>query len=250
MHSEKKTTNKNRIILIVIILSIILYFTGVISGLYANKIIKEETKRDIGNLQVRTEQTLDSLQSYVTFLDNNLKDMQLEQVFIESLSPNDMCNFLNISLNELIRQLGYYWNKLPYRLEEYEKNNKLSEQYILLKEQYSHLSIRTWIIAKSEYDKCSMDVVHGLYFYSRDCEICVKQGEEIDKLNKKVLARGSEMIMFPIDFNSNQSIVKDLKKYYGINSTPAIIINDKVFQGRFFTVEEMLNYPTKTDKKK
>ena len=34
--------------------------------------------------------------------------------------------------------------------------------------------------------------------------------------------------------------VKPLKKFYSINSTPAVIINNKVHQGRLFTTDELL----------
>ena len=246
----KKNPGKSRIILLVAVFSIVLYFSGVISGLYANKILKEETKKDIGNLKYETKQNLESLQSYVDFLDTNLKDMQLEQVFLDTLSRKDMCNFSRISMNELVSHLRFYWSRLPYRIEDYENNNKVTEEYTILKDQYAHLSIRTWILAKSEYDKCNMNIVHGLYFYSINCKDCVKQGEEIDRLSKKIAAARSDMIMFPIDFNSNQTIILNLKEFYGINSTPAIIINDKVFQGRLFTAEELTNFPNRIYNKK
>ena len=244
MHSKKNIQKKRSgIILIAIAISIVLYLAGVFSGIYANKIIKEQTEQDIRTLKKETNQDLATIQNYVNFLDTSLKNMQLEQTFAESLTHGQMCNFLSISLNELIQQLGFYWSKLPYRIEEYERSNEISPEYSILKEQYAHLSIRTWLIAKNQYDKCNMNVVHGLYFYSVSCTVCVKQGEQIDILSKKIASAGSSLIMFPIDFNSEQGIVKNLKKYYNINSTPAIIINDKVFQGRLFAADELMNYP-------
>lgn len=245
MTSQKIYSRRNGIILFVVALSIILYFAGVLSGLYANRLIKEQTEKDIRSFKKETESYLASLQGYVSFLDTNLKNMQLEQTFIETLDRDQLCNFLNLSMGEMVKQLQFYWSKLPYRIEEYEKNNELSEEYLALKQQYLHLSIRTWIIAKSQYEKCDIDIVHGLYFYSKDCDKCVKQGEQIDRFNKKVSASGSSLIMFPIDFNSEESIIKNLKKYYNITSTPAIVVNDKVSQGRLFTAEELMKYPTR-----
>lgn len=247
--ARKIFESRKIVITIAILVSIGLYFMGVLSGLYANKVVKEETKRDIGSLKKETEYNLESMQSYINFLDTNLKNMQLEQGFVESLPPEKACNFSMISLSELVSHLGYYWSRLPYRLEEYEKNNKISDEYVLLKSEYAHISIRMWILAKTQYEKCNMSLVHGIYFYSADCGVCVKQGEEIDKFSKRVLTDTKEIIMFPIDFNINQSIINNLKKYYGINSTPALIINDKVFQGRFFTADELMHYPHKINGK-
>jgi len=244
MQPQKKIQRKmTSIIIIAIIISLVLYLAGVLSGIYANKVVKEETKEDIKILKQETKQDLESLQKYVNFLDTNLKNLQLEQTFAESLTHEQMCNFSSISLNDMVQQLGYYWSKLPYRIEEYERNSEISEDYLLLKNQYAILSIRTWIIAKNQYDKCNVNMVHGLYFYSVYCDVCVKQGEQIDRLSKKIVDSGSNLIMFPVDFNSDHSIIRNLKNYYNINSTPAIIINDKVFQGRLFRAEELMNYP-------
>ena len=241
----KRQRNRAGIILIAVIISIVLYLAGVFSGIYANKIIKEETKQDIKSLKEETRQYIELLQKYVDFLDTNLKNLQLEQTFVETLTPEQMCNFSYISLNELIKQLDFYWSKLPYRIEEYERSNELSQEYIILKEQYSHLSIRIWIIAKNQYDKCNTNIVHGLYFYSANCSVCVNQGEQIDRLSRRISSAGSSLIMFPVDINSGQGIVKNLKVYYKINSTPAVIVNDKLFQGRVFKAEELERYAKK-----
>src|SRR3989338_296846 len=250
MIEQSPQRKKTYIILFAVLASVVLYLAGVFSGLYANKIVKESTDKDISSLKEKTSKDLGALQNYVDFLDVNLKSMQLEQTFSETLTSEQMCAFSMISLNELFSQLSYYWDRLPYRIEEYEKHNELSEDYKLLKQQYAHLSIRTWILARNQYEKCSMNVTHGLYFYSADCKECIKQGEQLDKLNIKVRASGKEMVMFPIDFYMDEPIVKNLKKYYSISSTPAIIINDKVFRGRLFTAEELFSAQNTTGARK
>lgn len=227
------------IVFFAIITSMILYLAGVFSGLYANKLVKESTQKDIFDLKTETSKDLELLQNYINFLDSSLKDMQLEQTFIETLNDEQRCIFSSISLNDLFSQLSYYWSKLPYRIEEYEKYNELSEEYKTLKKQYAHVSIRTWMLARSQYEKCNINLIHGLYFYSADCEECVKQGEQLDALGKNVRQQGTEIIMFPIDFYLKEPIVENLKKYYDIKSTPAIVINDKVLQGRLFTASEL-----------
>ena len=230
---------KTSIIVIAVIASAILYFAGVFSGLYANKLIREETQEGITTLKKETKQDLEDLQSYIDFLDGSLKNMQLEQTFMETLTQEQMCNFSEVSLKELFKQLGYYWEKLPFRIEEYERYNEPSEEYKILKQQYAHLSIRTWIIARNQYEKCGRKMLHGLYFYSADCEECIKQGEELDELSKRARAAGIDMVVFPIDFYMKENIVANLKDYYKINSTPALILNDEVFQGRLFTAQEL-----------
>jgi len=231
---------KKHIILIAISISVVLYFSGVFSGLYANKLVKEATKEEISIFKEETEKDLKLLQGYIDFLDKNLKNTQLAQTFSETLTEEEMCDFSIISLKDLFRQLRFYWDRFPYRIEEYEKYNEPSEEYNLLKQQYAYVSIRTWILARNQYEKCNANLVHGLYFYSADCDECIKQGEQLDKLNEKIRDQGKEVIMFPIDFYLDEPIVANLKTYYGITEIPAIIINDEVFQGRLFSSDELL----------
>ena len=73
----EQSPKRRYIILFAIITSIILYLSGVFSGLYANKLIKESTQKDIFNLKTETSKDLELLQNYIDFLDSNLKDMQL-----------------------------------------------------------------------------------------------------------------------------------------------------------------------------
>ena len=237
---SEQRPRRSYIILFAIAASIILYLSGVFSGLYANKLVKESTRQDIILFKEETQQDLDVLQNYIDFLDTNLKSMQLEQTFSETLTPEERCAFSVISLDELFKQLRYYWDRLPFRIEEYEKYNELSEEYTQLKQEYAHVSIRTWILARNQFEKCDANIVHGLYFYSADCEECIEQGEQLDEFNKKIREAGMEVIMFPIDFYLQESVVANLKAYYGITETPAIIVNDKVFQGRLFKAEELL----------
>ncbi|MBS3131575.1 hypothetical protein J4212_04040 [Candidatus Woesearchaeota archaeon] len=239
MYIERKPERRN-IILIAVIISIILYLAGVFSGLYANKIVKESTEEDIKSLEEQTRQNMNYMQSYVDILDTNLKNIQLEQAFLETLSDKERCSFSKISLEELVSQLSFYWEKLPFRLEEYERTNEPTEEYLALKSQYTYLSIRIWMLAKSQYETCGTNMVHGLYFYSKDCENCVEQGEQIDELNRQLSAKGSDIIMFPIDFSSREPLIRNLEAYYRINSTPAIVLNGRVMQGRLFTSGELL----------
>ncbi len=237
---KKKDNKRKGIILFAVIASIILYMAGVFSGLYANQLIRHETQEGISSLKYETEQDLDNLKEYVTFLEDSLKNMQLEQTFSQILTQKERCQFSRISLKELFNQLGFYWDKLPYRIEEYERNNKLTEEYLQLKKQYAHISIQTWVLAKNQHDKCDRNIVHGLYFYSSECDTCVNQGKQLDRLNVQIKEQGKDLVMFPLDFNSQETIIRNLLEYYSINSTPAVMINDKVFQGRVYSAEEII----------
>ena len=241
---------RREIIIFAIIAAFVLYFSGVFSGLYAKDAmleetesglsrLKQETQQDISELKVETKQDLVALSGYIDFLDANLKSMQLEATFADTLNESEKCAYSRISLDELVKKLGYYWGRLPFRLEEYEKSNEPTKEYMQLKDEYTYLSIRIWILAKRQSEECSTDIVHGLHFYSRECDECIAQGEQIDQLNRMVSESGKDLIMFPMDFDSDDTLIANLKRFYAINSTPAVIINDQVFQGRLFMAEEL-----------
>jgi hypothetical protein len=244
---------RNKIIAIALIISVLLYCAGVFSGLYANKIFEERAKADMASLKDQNEQSLlqlenrtrndiSSLKEYISVLETNQKGLQLEESFSTTLSHDKMCEFSTIIVNGLMDQIYNYWRKMPFRIEEYElNNNNLSEEYIGLKKQVTPLLLRTWIVTRNKYENCNTDFIPILYFFSKDCEVCVAQGERLDDLRSISVEDGKRLIVFTVDINSEEPMISYLKQYYKINSTPAMIINDQVFQGRIFYPDEIIS---------
>ncbi len=229
MAKKKPSISRASIITFAIIISIMLYGAGVLSGLYANKIVKEETR-----------ETVESLEEYVDILDQNIKSAQLEQIFIETLDHEDMCKYSSISMNRLVGQLREYWARLPFRIEAYEQNAELSENYLSIKKDYTQLSIRTWIIANSIYEKCNTDLIPVLYLYDINCSSCVEQGQELDRLQQFIFKKSGEILIFTVDIDSDELLLNNMATYYNITSTPAIIVNDQILPGRVYSAEEIL----------
>jgi hypothetical protein len=247
----EKSPKRSTIILVSIVLSIILYLAGVMSGLYANKIIDKKTTEDINTLKTETQkniqdvraeakENIESLQRYINFLELNLKSIQFDQIFLETLDETQKCNFSSITMNSLLTQLDAYRVNLPFRLEEYEKGNTLSVEYLELKKQYNELSINAWIILKNKYHICDTEILPILYFYSRDCDSCIRQGEELDKLQQDT-SLTKRFMVFTIDYTSEQPMVKNVREFYRIKSLPALVIDNAVLQGRVFAKERILS---------
>ncbi|PIY59951.1 hypothetical protein COY95_04330, partial [Candidatus Woesearchaeota archaeon CG_4_10_14_0_8_um_filter_47_5] len=224
------------VVAVVLVISLVLYLAGVFSGLYASKVIEKKTTEklvilsnktttDLESLREGTEENLDVLKNYITFLETNVRSMQFEQTFSQTLTMKERCAFSNITMRYLMEQLRYYREILPFRLEEYERENDLSDEYRTLKKEYTELSLRTWINAKNNYEQCNRALVHGLYFYSRDCDVCVRQGEELDLFTENLTSRGFDVMLFTIDTDSDDPIVSFNKEYYGITSVPVVIVN-------------------------
>jgi thiol-disulfide isomerase/thioredoxin len=201
--------------------------------------LKNETQQDLQFIKDEAKQDFTVLSSYIKFLDNYLKNNQLEQQYLATLTQEQKCNFTSIRMEEINEQFKYYWDRLPFRMEEFEKENVLSEEYILLKQQYTQLTLRTWLIAKARNEECNDDQKLVLYFYTTECDTCVKQGEILDELKESVIADGDNIMIFTFDLDSDSSIIKFLKKDMNIESVPAIMIDELIYQGRVFSLDEL-----------
>ncbi len=228
------------LVTIIIIASVALYLAGVMSGLYANKVLEERTKEDIESLQAGTAEQLRQFKKYIDFLEENLNSMQLEQGFLETLPPEERCNFSSSSVNYLLERLQYYRDQLPYRIEAYERNNALSKEYLSLKEEYDALSLRTWVLARYLSQQCDPPMVTGLYLYSGECERCVEQGEALDRFTAALKEEGYAVMLFTVDYETENPPLPLIKRFYRLNATPAIIIGERVFQGRVYGADELL----------
>jgi hypothetical protein len=126
----ERIPSKRSIIILAVVLSLIMYFAGVFSGLFANKVVEEKVEDDV-----------DFLKSYVDVSSVDLKNNFLLQLFLDNI--DDDCKFSNLYLNNLREQFEPYWDKLPSRLEAYEKDRqKFTDEYLSLKREYIRLSLR------------------------------------------------------------------------------------------------------------
>jgi len=69
----------------------------------------------------------------------------------------------------------------------------------------------------------------------------VAQGEALDNFTATMRARGENVALFAIDYGSDDPTISFVKRFYSINSLPAIIIDDTVYQGKLFATKELLS---------
>jgi hypothetical protein len=223
---EKGMPSKRSILLIAIVLSIVIYLLGVFSGLYANKVLEIKVGEDIG----KVEENVSLLKNYIDTYALDLKNVLLLQLFIDNIE--DSCKFSDLYIDNLHTQLEPFWTKLPSRLEAYERSTtEYPDEYNSLKREYTRLSLRIWLTTQNSINRCNTsDFIPILYFYSRDCEECVEQGEIFDEFKEAMLKRNKRVIVFPIDLLFEDDTVYLLKQYYEIESAPTIVINNKAFR--------------------
>jgi hypothetical protein len=196
--------NKKRHI-IALIFTIIIFSSGLIFGYLA------------ANLSYSSIEKINEQQKV------EYESLQLQYNYMSDLLETKNCPAALQTLEKNINIL----EKARFRLEKYtKKDNSLTT----LKREYILSEIRYWFLVKKTKEICEQDTVSILYFYSpEDCIDCETQGEILtylkDKLKEKVL-------IFSIDSTFvEEPMVSILKKAYGVESTPSLIIENEKHEG-------------------
>ena len=229
MARRKIILGRKSLVALALVISVLLYLAGVYSGLQASRVIEERTGQDISFLV-----------AYIDNLDSELRSLQIQEQFFNSLDETEACRFADTYFSEAASSLNYYWSIFPARLEDYEQGRTLTDEYLELKDEYTKLSIRAWLVARENYNKCDAKVVPVLYFYSTDCERCVRQGEILDDLKHTMQERNKTVVSFTIDIDSEEPAVKLITQFYNITEVPALAVNEQVLQGGVFTEERIM----------
>lgn len=101
---------------------------------------------------------------------------------------------------------------------------------INLKKQYTILEIKDFLITKRIMEKCKMDPLYILYFYSNkeDCSDCKKEGLILTELRKEY----PELHIYAFDYHLDLPVMKSLHSIYKLNNNlPALIIKNKAVYG-------------------
>jgi len=214
MRKEKK------IYIVAAILSLILYMAGVVTGIFTERHVSSSTLKEI-----------EFLKQTMKYLQRDMENAQLQQLYISTIGGEEACSFLISSISQLEFELTDFWDKLPKRLEEFEKYEKTTESYQELKNDYTLVLLRTWMLSSDLREKCNKDVVPILYFYSKDCDECIDFGATLDRVKSDEETKGKDVMIFTVDMYMNTPIVNIIKDTYNITYAPSIIINKDVYKG-------------------
>ena len=183
-----------------------LYLSNVLSN---KKLTELKTIQDNISIDLLSSETQYSL----------LNDLDCSQV-----SPNSV---LSDELNDISKKIEYSDNNLDK-----------SEQLTQLKESYSLLEIKDYLLMKELANRCGQKSVFVLYFYttSDNCSECVKQGYALTALKEKYPG----LRVYSFDYGLNLSAIETLEKIYDIKDTelPAMVSSGKVYTG-FHSVEDI-----------
>jgi len=157
-----------------------------------------------------------------------------DQLSIDSLSLETQFSLLetascdsNASSVTLTSELADFGSRLAYAENQLGNDNP---QVIRLKERYSLLEIRDYLITKRLADACRTKPVTVLYFYSNagDCADCDKAGYALSYLRDTYPA----LRVYSFDYNLNLGALKTFIAVAKVQNTlPAFIINGKQTYG-------------------
>lgn len=181
-----------------------LFITGVIFtlGLLLGAVITESKFTELKDLQqdLRTQ-----LASY-----------DIQSLLVEE----NICKFNNV--DDLIQELGLLADRLTAMEEQL---GKYDSNVVKLKEYYSLLEIRHWLILKKLNQECGTDYDLILFFYSGDekeCPSCESQGYILSYLRAKY----PTVRVYSFDINIRNPALDSLKDIYSVNIAPVVVIND------------------------
>ena len=137
----------------------------------------------------------------------------------------------NSVLSSELRPLG---TRLAYM----ESQNGIDESELLsLKRYYSLLQIKDLLLMKRVSEKCSLEPVFILYFYSNegDCTECAQQGFVLTELSEEY----PQLRIYSFDYHLDLSALRTLVYINDIPADlPALVINDDLYTS-FHSVEEI-----------
>src|SRR3990167_5286659 len=163
-----------------------------------------------------------------------------EQLSIDSLSLETQFSLLesapcdsSASSVTLTTELADFGSRLSYAENQLGSDNS---QVIRLKERYSLLEIRDYLITKQLAQACKTKPVTVLYFYSNDgdCDNCDKAGYALSYLRNTYPA----LRVYSFDYNLDLGALKTFIAVTKVKNTfPAFVINGKHYYG-FTSLED------------
>lgn len=163
----------------------------------------------------------------LNIIDNLQQDLTKNTISSELqfiLLTEHPCEFIHAG--QLTKELYDIGTKLDFMET---KMGKKNEEVIKLKEYYSLLEIRHWLLMKRANKECNTSYDLILYFYSNigDCDDCEQQGYVLSTIHKKY----PEINIYSFDFNIDDPALEAIKDIYGIKNAPSLVINGNTEEG-------------------
>jgi thiol-disulfide isomerase/thioredoxin len=211
--TRKKQLN-SRIIISAVIISALLFLSGIYVGYSINR------------------EKLSSIEATINKITSEIQNFQLEFLFLDILGENATCPLLTDTLSGINKESYEIGTRLTsYGIEGVQDYN----EYVSTKREYSRLLIGYWLLANKLKTSCRMEANTIVYFFSKECGKCDDQGFILTYFKKEL---GENLLVFALEGDLDEPSIQVIKRYYGIESYPTLIINGEVY-GRFLSKSEL-----------
>ncbi len=157
----------------------------------------------------------------------NYLSLQMQYLYLDAFSDYDNCPMLSTTLKESVKDLSDSLSDVV----SYEEENDISSQRKLnTLRRYTLDNLRYWLLAKESKEKCDLNIVPIIYFYSADCPSCPNQGTVLTYY-KKVFEE--KVLVFPInlDIQDDEPMIEIIRSQFEISKYPTLVIDNKKYEG-------------------
>ncbi len=181
-------------------LSVVLYVAGIFTGVNIQQNLSQSLERDLASIKADIEN-------------------QQQELILLSLSGESSCAVLQSLSSTIASKLESISNDI--RAES--TDSKFNE----LKELYSTLSIRAWLLKSSIKENCESPSLSILYYYSFPCTDCRTQEAVLESI--KSIDR-EKIFTYAVDKDVKNNLVQTLVKSHQIESAPSLVIGSDVYR--------------------
>ncbi|MEK6938931.1 MAG: conjugal transfer protein TraF [Nanoarchaeota archaeon] len=153
--------------------------------------------------------------------------LQSQYLYLTSFGSYNNCPILSGALKFTIEDLSNSLSEVIASGEETQNDDVRSN---IITRRYLLDNLRYWLLAKESKDRCNLDIVPILYFYSAECPSCPNQGTILTHFKNLF---GEQLLVFPInlDFRSQETMVEIVMNQFNITKYPTVVIDNKKYEG-------------------
>ena len=157
------------------------------------------------------------------------KDLQTIYLLSDIYGADMACLSFKEQLSKMDKSVWEAGQKLD-RYRELSEEFSNDPVFIEQKVKFNRNEAMYYAMLKSMKTKCDVDQTIILYFYKKksECPDCDAQSFVLTDINKKI---DPELSIFSFDLNLNISSINMLQSFYGVDSYPCMVVEEKKYCG-------------------
>jgi thiol-disulfide isomerase/thioredoxin len=153
--------------------------------------------------------------------------LQSQYLYLTAFDNYDNCPIISGALKNTVEDLS---DSLSEVIASEEGKSGPNTRNDIITRRYLLDNLRYWLLAKESKERCNLDIVPILYFYSSECPSCPNQGTILTYF-KKVF--GEQVLVFPInlDFRDQETMVEIVVSQFNVTRYPTVVIDNNKYEG-------------------